>query len=125
MTNNVLGFDINGVKVFKDSNTELKRLFIPTTGSTTCLSLLDAKTNTTYQVPAGKKCTIIYIISEVVTGGSQDLIYSDTADEPPTNSVLLLDSVGIAQYGNNSLFISAEVPALKYIGLDSNNAARS
>ena len=112
MTQNIKALDFNGVGVALDSTTKLVHLFAPAAAATETLH--NREDNSNYQVPTGKKFTVIYITSSTgMTNESTDLlIYADDADGT-TNAVTLLG--GPTAFGDAKIFISAEVPAAKYI----------
>lgn len=109
MTNNIISFDFNGVKVLKDSNTKLIKLKSPSTSVNT--SLHDFKDNTNYQVPAGKKFTIIYI--ENFTPNGTPILSSTTVVDSATGAVTLRSSNNATT--TNEIFISSEVAANLFI----------
>jgi len=120
LTNNIVAFDFNGVKVIKDSNTELIRLLRNNAVEAT-ETLVDQRDVTNYQVPTGKKATVIFFETQTDAGGNQTLIRADNEDGT-TNSVVLLGDItsGIM---SNKIFISAEVPADKWINSTHTGAA--
>lgn len=79
--------------------------------------MTDTRDNTKYQVPASKKATIIYITDSGIGTGADLVIYADDEDGT-TNAVTLYDPGAAAQ--DNIIFISAEVPASKYINFTAN-----
>ena len=108
MTNNIVAIDFNGVKVVKDSNTKLIRL---TATSAVDISYHDTSTGGNYQVPSGKKFTIIFI--ENFDANTTTKIESTTVADSTTGAVTLFDP------GNdkvtNVIFISSEVAANLFI----------
>ena len=87
MTNNIIALDFNGVKIILDGDTKLVMLTIPdTTGVTT--SFHNSADNTNYQVPSGKKATIIFIEAWKTTTASIKISFADNADGD-TNAVEL------------------------------------
>lgn len=113
MTDNIIGFDFNGVKVVKDDNTELIQLKGNSVNGT--ITLTDTRDASQYQVPAGKKAHVIFIVDVNFVVGS--LIYADDLDGT-TNAVTLLDPSADL---TNIIFISAEIPASKFVNITDNN----
>ena len=110
MTDNIVSFDFNGVKVIKDANTKLIRLTaLPASSDETFHNSAD---DSNYRVPSGKKATIIYIEKWRAGSSASTISYADNLDGD-TNAVDLWAPVD--SLVDDTLFISAEVPALKYI----------
>ncbi len=103
--------EMGGVKVVLGAGMKLIKLIA--VGGATLETLHDWRDNSNYQVPSGKKATVIHVDPEAGFNAVNDgLTYSDNLDGN-TNEVQLLDAaVGIL---NPTGFISEEVPALKYI----------
>ncbi len=115
MTQNIIAMDFNGVNVLLDTNTKLINLTVPT-GLSANRTAHNAEDGSNYQVPVGKKATIIYIENyDVNTAFTSYLGYSDDLDGN-TNAVPLVTGDGAGTALTNTIFISAEVPASKYIG---------
>ena len=113
MTNNIIALDFNGVKIILDSTTKLVRITIPT-GTASTTTFHDSADNTNYQVPTGKKATIIFIDTwDVTLASGMDISFADNADGN-TNAVTIFDPATAALI-SNLIFISAEVPADKFI----------
>lgn len=113
MTDNVVAFDFNGVKVVRDSNTKLKMLYAPK-GATT-ETLHDVETGADYQVPTGKKFKVIYLETLDQFTAGKKIHYADDADGT-TNAVTLVAGFAAAStYLQTVIFISGEAPADKYI----------
>ncbi len=112
MTDNIIAFDFNGVKVIRDSNTELIQL-IGTISSSGTLTFFDTRDNTKYQVPASKKATMIFLTLFDAVQVADKIIQSDDEDAS-TNPVTLFEP-GILTSISNIIFISAEVAATKFI----------
>jgi hypothetical protein len=111
MTDNILALDINGVKVIRDSTTKLINLSgVASVGYKTFHNKED---DSNYQVPVGKKCTVIYLNQWHCTDTACTLVYADNLDGS-TNAVTLFAPNSLADE-SNTLLISAEVPAGKYI----------
>lgn len=108
MTDNILAIDFNGVKILLDANTKLKRL---TTGASGTVTLHDAENDTDYQVPAGKKATIIYIESTPSFSGTDRIISSTAADATTGETVLIQPASQITDL----IFISEEISENLYI----------
>ncbi len=108
MTDNIIALDFNGVKVILDDNTRLVRLQSTGAGDVT---MHDTADDSNYQVPTGKKFTIIFI--ESGSFGAGDKIISSTVADSTTGEVVLLEP------GANNLsltiFISTEVAADLFI----------
>lgn len=113
MTNNIKAFDFQGVKVKKDANTKLIRLTAPST--IVDLTLHNTANNSNYSVPSGKKATIIFVNSFQHNDSSR-LVYANNADGR-TGAVTLLDP-GLNNDLTDLLFISIEIPALKFINVN-------
>ena len=123
MTQNIIAIDFNGVKfLIEDGNTKLIRLNLASSVSGTPETLTNNIDGTNYQVPSAKKATVIFFESGAAGHASQDLIYADNEDGN-TNSVQILDSVGIDTMPNNTIFQSEEVPADKWINMNSSSSA--
>ena len=103
MTNNIKAFDFNGVKVKIDSNTKLIRLISPS--SAVNISYHDTSTGANYQVPSGKKLTLIFI--ENFDANTTTQIASTTAVDSATGAIVLFDPGNAAI--SNLIFISTEV----------------
>jgi len=116
MTNNILAFDVGGVKGIIDTNTKVKRLEFSSTSTAASSfhTLLDRDTGAIYQVPVGKKTTIIYCndIAQI-ENSSGDIIYADNQDGN-TNAVILFART-TALTATNFIMLLAAVPAQKYI----------
>ena len=112
MTDNIKALDYNGVKVKLDTNTKLKILQGATSGSDN-LTLHDLTNNSNYQVPVGKKATIIFFEQIHPQSVNASIIYADNVDGN-LNAVTLLAPNTTSNLGS-FIFISAEVPAGKYI----------
>jgi len=110
MTDNIKALDINGVKVLLDDNTDLIILAGNSINGTT--TMLDTRDNTKYQVPASKKATIIFVTTSTL-GAAQRIIFAD--DEDGTTNAVTLFEPGVTYSGR--IFISAEVPASKFINI--------
>lgn len=118
MTNNVVGFDIGGVKGVIDTNTKIKRLTFSSTSTAadSYHSLIDNSTGSAYQVPASKKAQIVYVNNFAPIGNQGSVIYADNSNGS-TNAVdLLAPNNGVTL--TNFIFISASVPAQKYINFE-------
>ena len=114
MTDNIKALDFNGVKIELDTNTILIKLNAP--GAATVETLIDARDGSTYQVDASKKAHIVYIGSQTGMGSAGDkIIYADNEDGT-TNAVTLFDNFST---NKDTIAISAEIPASKYINKDS------
>lgn len=107
MTNNIIAIDFNGVKVVLDSNTKLIHLIKPLVADTETLH--NIADNSNYQVPTGKKATVIFSTKNFP---NHDLIYADNLSGT-TNEVSLLDNSGTAI--DNTIIITVAVPADKFI----------
>ena len=118
MTNNIKALDVGGVKVKLDDDTVL--ITMSGVGVAGTITVTDTRDNTQYQVPAGKKATIVYITALPDTSGVGDkLLYADDLDGT-TNAVTLLEPFGSAI--TDEIFISAEIPAGKYLNFTDNSA---
>ena len=118
MTNNIKALDVGGVKVKLDDDTVL--ITMSGVGVAGTITVTDTRDNTQYQVPAGKKATIVYITALPDTSGVGDkLLYADDLDGI-TNAVTLLEPFGSAI--TDEIFISAEIPAGKYLNFTDNSA---
>jgi len=119
MTDNIVAFDFNGVKVLIDSNTVLKHLSESNSGATP-VTLKDALTGADYQVPTGKKCTIIFFADYTAPGMGQDLITSTVADSTTgAVEILALEAAVIT----NKILILSSVAAELFITFNSTNAS--
>ena len=108
MTNNIISFDFNGVKVIIDSNTRFVRLEAVAAG--TNVTYHDAADNSNYQVPTGLKFTIIFI--ESMTPNNTSRISSTTAADSSTGEVILFNTIADVI---NTIMISSEVAADLFI----------
>lgn len=122
MTDNIVAIDFNGVKVILDDNTELIRLSLASSVTNTPETLTNNIDGTNYQVPASKKATVIFFESGNAGDASQNLIQSDD-DDGNTGAVTLLSQAGVDGMPDNTIFISAEVAATKFITMDSSSTA--
>jgi len=115
MTNNIVALDFLGVKVILDVNTKILKLAAPQAATVETLdSLADG---TAYQVPTGKKATIINIaLASGMDAVTDEVIRADDEDGV-VNKVIL--SVAPNDLGADALFLSAEVPADKFINKNS------
>ena len=114
MTDNIKAIDFNGVKIKLDDNTVLIQLAgASVTGTVTMNDTRDA---TKYQVPVGKKATIIFITDGTWNAASDKLIFADDEDGT-TNAVTLFEPLAVIA---NLIFISAEVPAEKFLNVTDN-----
>jgi len=115
LTNNIVGFDFKGVKVIKDANTALIRIKGQTINGT--ITMTDIRDGSKYQVPAGKKATMIYITDSPIDI-NDETFYADNLDGT-TNAVKLW---GGDQNTQDFIFISAEIPANKFFNVTSNQS---
>jgi len=111
MTNNILAFDFNGVKVVRDSNTELIRLTSPADASPATLH--DSRDDTNYQVPTGKKAHVIFVEASSLNAAANQLISSTSADSTAGEVVLFKPDSNIT----NLIFISSEIAAELFINV--------
>lgn len=109
MTNNVIAADINGVNCIFDANTEVKLLGLAT-GLTVTTTLVDRADGTNYQVPTGKKTTLIFV-ENWAGGANKSLIYADDEDGT-TNEVAMFTPATVI---TNNIVIFKDVPADKFI----------
>lgn len=114
MTNNIKGLDFNGVKVKFDGNTKL--IHVKGNSINGTITVTNAVDGTQYQVPVGKKATIVYIVTLADLGGADLMRYCDDLDGT-TNPVNLL----VAPQTANTIVISDEIPATKYLNYTNNN----
>ena len=113
MTDNILALNFKGVKVILDDNTILVRLTVPPSSSTDT-TFHNTVNDTNYQVPSGKKATIIFIEQWKITNNALTFLgFADNADGD-TNAVSLFKPNVITTI-TDLIFISAEVPADKFI----------
>ncbi len=109
MTQDIRAVDFNGVKVRMNTTTKLIHLFSPNiVGPET---LHNREDNANYQVPAGKKATVIFITLLQNFTVTDRVIFADDADGT-------LNEVDIVRPNGpfaNLIFISQEIPALKFI----------
>lgn len=111
MTNNIKALDVNGVKIELDTNTALIQCVGTSVIGT--VTVTDGRDNTQYQVPAGKKATVIYLTELDFRSPGDRLIYADNLNGT-TNAVTLIENLLQSQ---NIIFISAEIPAGKYLNI--------
>ena len=111
MTQNIKALDFNGVKVELDGNTSLIKLKAVNSASS-YTTFHDQRDNSNYQVPTGKKATIIFIDSASMANASDKIVYADDLDGGTNEVVLVTSPVATL---TDEVFISAEVPADKYI----------
>lgn len=112
MTQNIMSVDYNGVKVLLDSNTKLIFLYSPNVADPeTCH---DMATGNNYQVPVGKKATVIYL-TKISMDVTDTAVYADDVDGT-TNAVTIFTAATPAMaIATNMIYISIEIPAGKYI----------
>lgn len=115
MTDNIIALNFNGIKVVLDSNTKLIRLTIPAVINTD-RTFHDTGDDSNYQVPTGKKAKIIYVEEWDMANTADKIVYADDLDGT-TNGVTLWDPKTATQIAN-TLFMSASIPADKYINFD-------
>ena len=116
MTDNIKAIDFNGVKIKLDDNTVLINLAGTSVSGTVTMN--DTRDASKYQVPASKKATIIYVADATFNAAGDKLIYADDEDGT-TNAVTLFEPLAVIA---NMIFISAEVPASKYLNITDNTA---
>jgi len=116
MTDNIVALDFNGVKVVLDDNTVLIRMNIQSTTADTALTMHDNRDNTNYQVPTGKKATMIFIENYDEGAGGGSIFFADNADGT-TNAVTLFQPNTTDAFVD-IIFISAEIPADKFVNAE-------
>jgi len=114
MTNAIFMIDFNGVKFSLPTNAVFKRLAANAT--TALLSLHDTVDGSNYQVPIGKKFTIIYIENYDSSDASARIISSTAVDA--TTGAIELFLPGVTSLISNLIFLSTEVAADAFITMD-------
>lgn len=93
MTDGITAFDVNGVKIDAVTNGRIKNLKTADLAATE--TLLDIETGLAYQVPAGKKLTIFYVISMTGFLVGTESIASTTVVNSVTGRVDKLIPLGV------------------------------
>jgi len=107
MTNNILAADISGVKVLlTDGNTRIVTLQSPNAANTETLH--DISDDANYQVPTGKKFTIIFIVAADFATAN-DRIISSTAADATTGEVILYEPAASI---TNEIFVQSNAAAV-------------
>jgi len=114
LVDGTVGIDIFGFKHVLSSTQTLIRLK-QTSSQAETLSLHDTRDNTNYQVPAANKATVIGFVIWTAGAAGDKLIFADNADGT-TNGVDMF-APNSADDFTDEIFISAEVPADKFINL--------
>ncbi len=92
-------------------------LELASSGLGTPETLHNLETDVLYQVPAGKKLRIFYLVSAVTNIASHKL-YTTTASDSMTGSVEILSRAGLDNLTPNSIFLS-DVASSLYVTMDS------
>ena len=122
MTDNIVAIDFNGVKIKLETDDSTVLIELKATGNTgTAVTFHDARDNSNYQVPTGKKAHIIFIDLMQGSEANDEIFFADNADGT-TNAVTLIDSKATL---TDVIFITAEIPADKFINKVADTSGRA